>query len=343
MNILITSCGRRAYLIEYFKEALKKEGGGLVHASNADDFTPCAKKADRFVKSPLIYDEGYIDFIIDYCVDNEINAVISLFDIDLPVLAENRRRFEEKGIRLVVSSEDVVRICNDKLLTEKFCEKAGLFAPWTSCSLEETEAALAAGQVSFPVIIKARRGMGSLSMYVAEDIEELRVLYKKVLRGISSSYLKYEASRVKGEEVIFQEFIKGQEYGLDVVNDLEGKYVATLGKKKMAMRAGETDSAVTMKSEELEMLGKTVSEALGHVGVLDVDVIKDNATGKNYLIEMNARFGGGYPHAYECGVDHTKLICNNLKGIANTPCIGAYEEGMLMMKYSELKVLKNDR
>jgi carbamoyl-phosphate synthase large subunit len=174
--------------------------------------------------------------------------------------------------------------------------------------------------------------MGSLSMYVAEDIEELRVLYKKVLRGISSSYLKYEASRVKGEEVIFQEFIKGQEYGLDVVNDLEGKYVATLGKKKMAMRAGETDSAVTMKSEELEMLGKTVSEALGHVGVLDVDVIKDNSTGKNYLIEMNARFGGGYPFSHNAGADVPLAIIKWLSGKEADNALFEIREGVKAQK-----------
>ena len=117
MNILLTSAGRRTYLIEYFKDALR--GDGMVYASNSV-FTPTLAAADGYVVTPQIYDEGYIKFLLNYCADKDIMAVISLFDVDLPVLASNRTAFEDRGIKLIVSNAEFIKICNDKFLTYKF-------------------------------------------------------------------------------------------------------------------------------------------------------------------------------------------------------------------------------
>ncbi len=327
MNILITSCGRRAYLIEYFKEALKKEGVcGLVHASNATEFTPCASVADRFVKTPLIYEAGYIDFLIDYCKENDIKAVISLFDIDLPVLAKNKPRFEAEGITVVVSSPEFVEICNDKLLTCEFLKKNGIDTPRCFLSPKEAKEAIASGLISFPLVIKPRRGMGSLSMYFADNEAELDVFFKKVSRDIQKSYLKYEAALTDGREVIIQELAKGEEYGLDVISDINGKYVTTLVKKKIAMRAGETDSATVIDCPFLKNLGEKLASAPGQIGVLDADVFYDKKTGSISVIEMNARFGGGYPFSHFAGADVPRAIVCWLLG-------KAAEEELFKVKY----------
>jgi carbamoyl-phosphate synthase large subunit len=76
----------------------------------------------------------------------------------------------------------------------------------------------------------------------------------------------------------------------------------------------------------------------GYRGQIDIDIFEIN--GEYYISEVNPRFGGGYPHAYESGCDHMKLILNNLQGKVNEKKIGAYEEGIYMMKYNELKVLR---
>ena len=59
-----------------------------------------------------------------------------------------------------------------------------------------------------------------------------------------------------------------------------------------------------------------------------------------YISEVNPRFGGGYPHAYECGVNHMKLILNNLQGEQNKVNIGNYDEEIYMMKYNEIAIKK---
>ncbi len=112
MNILLTSAGRRSYLVDYFKQAWKNEG--LVHAANSHLHATSLFHADKYVITPGIYDENYVSFLLDYSVNNEISAILPLFDIDLPVLAKHRNLFEANGIRLIVSDAEVLKICNDK-------------------------------------------------------------------------------------------------------------------------------------------------------------------------------------------------------------------------------------
>ena len=177
MNILLTSIGRRTYLINYFKSALKDKG--LVYASNSV-MTYSLSKADKFVITPQIYDNDYIDFLLDYCSQEHITMIISLFDIDLPILARNRNRFEERGINVIVSDEKVTKICNDKWETYKFLTSIGLRSPRTYKDLSSAMAALSVGEISYPVIIKPRWGMGSIGIMKAENAIELDVLYRKV-------------------------------------------------------------------------------------------------------------------------------------------------------------------
>ena len=141
--------------------------------------------------------------------------------------------------------------------------------------------------------------------------------------------------------LMIQEFLDGQEIGADVYIDMiSGEPVSIFTKKKLKMRAGETDKAVSFKDERLfELISKFVKEA-GYKGQIDIDIFDIN--GEYYVSEVNPRFGGGYPHAYEAGCDHIKLILNNLFGKPNIPTLGDYEENIYMMKYNEIKILSNN-
>ena len=299
MNILLTSVGRRGYLVQYFKEALN--GNGKVFVSNSDANSPAFKYADAHVVSPLIYDNGYIDFLIDYCKKNNIEMLISLFDIDLYVLAKNKKRFEEIGVTVVVSDEEFIKVCNDKWLTYRYLSEKDIPTPKTYLSLENALSDISSNKLSFPLIVKPRWGMGSLEIFTADNEEELEVFYKKIKRNIENSYLKYESKEDLDNCVIIQEKIKGFEYGVDIINDLEGCYKNTVIRKKIGMRAGETDAAEIVENEKILDLTKKLAGYSKHIGNLDMDILSD---GKNYyILEMNARFGGGYPFSHLAGVN----------------------------------------
>lgn len=310
MNILFTSVGRRSYLVKYFKEALGDTG--QIYVANSSALSPAFLAADHFVVTPLIYEERYIPFLLDYCRENNICAIISLFDIDLPILSRKKQLFRDAGVNVIASDSDVIDICNDKWKTYQFLKENSFVVPQTYLSLDSAVDSINQGIIQFPVIVKPRWGMGSIAVYEAEDMEELNVFYKKTLKTIQKTYLKYESQENLEQSVLIQERIQGQEYGLDIINDLEGKYQTTICKKKYAMRAGETDCAVTVNSSILRNIGEALSKKLRHVGNLDCDVfLKD---GIPYVLEMNARFGGGYPFSHAAGVDLPRAIVCWLRG-----------------------------
>lgn len=325
MNILLTSVGRRSYLVEYFKEALA--GRGEVHVSNSSSLNPAFRCADHSVVTPLAYSKEYIPFLLDYCRQHRIVALLSLLDLDLPVLAAHREQFAAIGTRVLVSDAQVIATCNDKWRTYQFLQENGFNAPATWLS----PAAACREGARFPLLVKPRWGMGSLSIFEADDEEELALLFQKASRlTLSSSMLKYEAGQDARHCVVVQQKLAGQEYGLDVINDLEGRHQATIVKKKLAMRAGETDCAQVVASPLLEEVGRKLSAALGHIGNLDVDVFV--AEGRPYVLELNARFGGGYPFSHLAGVHLPKAIIAWLAGEAVAPSLLEARAGVVGQK-----------
>lgn len=323
MNILLTSVGRRTYLIDYFKDSLNNQG--KIHASN-NSYSYSMSHADANTITPSIYDDSYIDFLLNYCKENKIDAVISLFDIDLPVLSKNKYKFEQIGTKIIVSDLHAVNICNDKWQTYKFLHENNIKTPKTFLDLDLAQTALEYGSLSYPVILKPRWGMGSIGIYTAENQEELIILNKKLQKDIFNTYLKFESKKDKDNCVLIQEKINGDEYGLEILNDLEGSYVTTIAKKKIAMRSGETDIAEIIDATPFIPLSKRISETLGHVANLDVDCFLNN-NGELYVLEMNCRFGGQYPFSHLAGVNFPRQIIKWLLGEATdkallTPKIG---------------------
>jgi carbamoyl-phosphate synthase large subunit len=295
-------------MVKYFKEALT--GLGEVHASNNIE-TYSMKVADKSVITPLIYDTNYIDFLINYCNKNKINVIVPLFDIDLPILAKNKKIFSENNITVIVSDYDFINICNDKWLTYNFLIKNCFNVPTSYLSVDDALEAFNSKKINFPLIIKPRWGMGSIGIFEAENEEELLFLYRKTLKSIKNSYLKFESNQEFDRSIIIQEKLLGDEYGLDIFNDLHGNFLTCVPKKKLAMRAGETDSAVILENYELFEIGKKLSTISKHIGNLDVDcfLVKN----KFNILEMNCRFGGQYPFSHLAGVNFPKAIVKMLR------------------------------
>lgn len=310
MNILITSGGRRSYLVDYFRKALGKDGHVLV--SNNSSISTAYWAADAHFLLPQAFEEDYIPKLLALCKAEKVDALLTLFDVEIAILAKHRAAFEAIGVTLLVSPEECVAICNDKWKTYKFLRENGFDTIPSFLTVEEALLAVQEGRIHFPLIVKPRFGMGSLAIYTAENEEELRLLYKKSKRAIEKSFLHYESQAFPEYSVLIQACIQGQEYGLDIVNNLQGNYLNTIVKKKLAMRSGETDLAITEENPRLIALGQRISEHMGHYGNLDCDVfVQDD---KLYVLEMNARFGGGYPFSHIAGADVPKALVYCLRG-----------------------------
>lgn len=331
MNILITSVGRRYYIVNYFKEALKAYNG-KVFVCNSSSHTSAFHYADEAFVSPLIYDLTYVDFLLDLVKSKQITAVLSLFDADLPILATHRSRFSELGAQLIVSPLEIISICNDKWETYRFLRKYHFNAPKTYLHTIDVLEAIRVGEIVFPIIIKPRWGCGSIGIYEAETAEELIFFSKYVSKIIRNSYLNYESSKDPNKAVIYQEKLTGIEYGLDIINDLNCHYCNTVIRRKYALRSGETDIAQIEYNSDLEHVGKQLSYALKHMGNLDADLIYHN--NKYYFIDLNNRFGGGYPFSHAAGVNLPLAIINWLSGDRST-------QGGLLTPQQELLLCKD--
>lgn len=332
MNILFTCAGRRNYLINYFKQALN--GNGIVIAADMQQSAPAMIDADKAITVPSIYNKEYISSIIKIIKENEVNALISLNDLELPILSTYRKEIEATGIKLIVSDFNVINISFDKWLTIDFLNKIGLKTPKTFISLDEATHAIETGELTFPLIVKPRWGSASIGIESPENLEELKLVYYLQQIKLKRTILN-EASQGDIEHaILIQEKLGGDEYGIDVLNDFEGNYVGTFARKKLAMRSGETDKAISVIDSRIDTVGRTIGENLRHIGNLDCDIFDYN--GEFYILELNPRFGGGYPFSHEAGVNTAAIYVDWLNGIKNIFEHIRYKEKMMFSKYDKL-------
>lgn len=318
MNILILAAGTRNKIVQYFKRTF--EGVGNVIATDSSELAPAIYDADRFYIVPPITEKGYIDRIIEICKIENIDGVLSLIDPELSLLAENEKKFADVGTKVIGSPYQLCEMSLDKMKMHEWLINHGYLCADSWMDKEEFYKSFNEGKVTFPVFVKPNKGSASVNISKVYDCRMLDVLFSHDC------------------DLLIQEFLKGIEIGADVYVDMiSGEVVSIFTKKKIKMRAGETDKAVSFKNKELfDLIEHFVKEA-GFLGQIDIDIFE--CDGKFYISEVNPRFGGGYPHAFESGCDHMILILNNLNGIANKRNIGAYEEGTYMMKYNELKII----
>lgn len=317
-NILILSCGTRNKIVQYFRRALADEG--RVVAADCSELAPALYDADRYYIVPRMSEDGYIEVILDICMKEKISGVLSLIDPELSLLAGNADRFIAIGTTVVGSGYDICELCLDKYRMYQWLKEHGYHCARTWVEKEEFYGAADAGEVVYPVFVKPRDGSASMRITEAEDRRAVEFFMNR------------------SDGLIIQEFMHGQEIGADVYIDMiSGEVTSIFTKKKIKMRAGETDKAVSFKDKRLfELIERFVGDA-GFKGQIDIDIF--DVDGEYYISEVNPRFGGGYPHAYESGCDHMKLIVENLSGRTNAKNIGNYKENVYMMKYNEIKMV----
>ncbi|WP_185752383.1 ATP-grasp domain-containing protein [Butyrivibrio sp. AE2032] len=318
MNILFCSVGRRCELLKDFRNTLGDKVKIVV--TDNSHFAPALAFADVSYQVPLITHKDYIPTVLEICKNEKIDAVTTLIDPEIAILAEHRAEFEEIGVEVLAPYIETARLCFDKYEMYRYLSEKGVNTVRTFGNIGDFKAAFNAGEISFPVFVKPRTGSGSVG---ARRVESLELLEELMARD---------------ESLIVQELMTGKDMDADIyVDTVSHEPVAVFSKKKISTTIGGANKTISFKDQALFDFVTDALKVFEFNGPLDMDLFYQD--GKYYLSEINPRFGGAYLHAYGAGVDFIKFIYNNVVNKqANKPCIGEYEEDVVMMMYDSVVI-----
>ena len=318
MNILFCSAGRRVELLKDFRKSMDK--GDRIIAADLSNLAPALYVADTYYLVPRIDDPAYLDRILDICRREKINAVTTLIDPEIELLAKNRARFEEIGVEVLAPYTETAELCFDKFKMYQYLTAHGVPTTETWGDYASAMEAVESGRLVFPVFVKPRTGSGSVGARKVQDAETL-----KALCDADSS-------------LIVQRLMQGDLDADVYIDTISHKAVSAFSKRKLETKIGGASKTISFKDEKLFEFIRRITELLKFNGPVDMDFFYQDGT--YYLSEVNPRFGGAYLHAYGAGVDFIKLIKNNLDGIENAPVFGNYEDDVVMMMYDSVVVTK---
>lgn len=305
-KVLLSNAGRRTYLVEFALDLVRTGYPLEIHVSDCSGLSAAmhvAPEVHAHILPPVLENpEVYLIALLDLVKKQGIKVLFPLSDLDLLLLAENKSAFSDLGCQVIIASPQTILCCNDKTQTFAFCKEMGLPTP--------------------VICIESNLYQGP---YPA---------FKKHIFGSGSSGTKYIHSQqdlvdfVSGRDML-QPFISGEEFGLDILNSLDGEFVAVCVKRKLLMRAGETDKAEVIRDSALEALGRFISRSFRHIGNLDCDILRSD-DGSLFCIDFNPRFGGGYPFTHLAGYNYLKAILDMVRG--QTPSLPSSPKPITVMK-----------
>lgn len=291
MNILLTNSGRRTYFVKYLfelKDNYNKDIKIFVSETSKNTSSFWVDKRVNKIITPRVEknNEHYIEVLLKECRKNKINILIPLMDYELHLLALNREKF--KSINTTIILSDYITVLNflHKKKCYEICNDNGILVPKTWYNKNEI-------RTKKKIVVKKIKGSGSINFHIFKSKRQVPSYFDK--------------------SFLYQEFIDGQEYGMDILNDFSGKFLHSCVKKKIEMRSGETDKAEIVYNEKFIKIAKKISSVFRHVGNLDLDFII-NKRNQLYFIDFNPRFGGGYPFTHEVGFNYIKAIIKLYKG-----------------------------
>ena len=318
-NILFTSIGRRVFLVQHFKKVLLDLGleGKLVGADMSLS-APAMHVIDKKYQICRVMDRDYVPQLLDICTRENIKLLIPLIDTELLVLAEHKGQFGKMGVTALVSEPKVIQITVNKYNTYKFFVKHDIDTP----QVFNTNEVLKKRDINYPLLMKPVDGSAS----------------KGIIKINNKKELKFFKERIPNP--ILQEYIDGYEYTLDILADFSGTVRCVVARRRLEVRAGEVSKGMTEKDEEIITAGKKAVEALkGAIGPITAQGFLTEE-GKFKLIEINPRFGGGYPLAIKAGADYPRWIIEMMLGRDPEIKLDGWDDGLVMLRYDEAVFVK---
>lgn len=313
MNIIITSAGRRVSLVRAFQKELRfLVPNGRVFAADADpEASAACHVADGYVKVPLLDQPDYIEKLLEFCKENDIKLIIPTIDTELMLLSLHKDKFETNNVEVVISSESFIHKCRDKRIIHEFFESKGV-----ARAKEYTK-----DNYSLPLYIKPLDGSRSVDNYIIKSRSELREYH------------------FENEKLMFLEYLDHNEYEeftCDLYYDKKNTLKCVVPRKRIEVRDGEVNKGLTLRNELIPYIRKHLNIIEGARGCLTAQFFKHKTDNKVYGIEINPRFGGGFPLSYLAGANFPKwLIQEYLFDKEIEENFNSWESDLLMIRYDD--------
>jgi carbamoyl-phosphate synthase large subunit len=315
--ILLTGAGKRYDIVSCFAART------LTIVADPSPLAPAQYAAQVRVAVPRMDDPEYVPALLALCEEHGVGAVLPLTDLDIEILA---RGLEEHGLPALVPSAAVAHATYDKYETHLLLQRLGLPSPPTVLPEEDLDA------LSYPVMVKPRRGSGARSIHLAHDPAQARFFIDYVQRAPT-------AARPNGlagpEPVMVQRAMGGDELSIDCLGNRDGRCVNAIPRTMLESRGGESIKGQVIHDDELIELGRTAMEALGVRGPATIQVFRDPEIGIG-ITDVNTRFGGAFPapaYAALPGRTYPELIVRMAAGEHVEPHVGEFRAGMTFTRY----------
>jgi carbamoyl-phosphate synthase large subunit len=318
MNIIVTSAGRRVSLVREFQHELKsrKSNGKVYTCDSNPDLSSACQVSDGFFKVPSVSNEEYIDKLLSICIENFIRIVIPTIDPELLIFSNCRSRFEEQGVNIIVSSPEFISICRDKRLTHKYFDQYRI----------NRASDIDISRPLFPFFVKPYDGSCSEGAFIVED--ENAMSSKKFVDP-RNMFLQY----LSASEHI--------EYTIDLYYNRGSELACCVPRRRIEIRSGEVNKTVTEKNFIVPFILEKMKYLHGVVGCINFQIFVHNESKEIYGIEINPRFGGGYPLSYNAGANFPKWIIDEYVDDQTIEYFDGWETNLLMLRYDDEIIVRD--
>jgi carbamoyl-phosphate synthase large subunit len=340
VTVLVSSAGRRVELLRGFRRALDALGvDGRVVATDATWYSSAFHDADESVVVPRLDDPAFVPTLLEVCEKHSVDLIVPTIDTEMATWVAHRDRFTAAGVTIALSGPDVVDIAADKQRTHEWLVANG----FPTVEQATPEAVLADPTAwSFPLLVKPRFGSAGIGVTVVRDADDLAAairrheLSRPVPAGPATGGPATGRPATGG--MVVQTLARGREHTIDVLADRDGRCVCAVPRRRIEVRAGEVSKGLTVRSARLQDLASRLCAALpGAFGVIAVQVFvdgePDDPAAPLAVIEINARYGGGFPLALRAGADFPRWQLEEVLGLPSTAAADAWRDGLVMLRY----------
>ncbi len=311
-NIIITSAGQRVALVRDFKETLVRffPTAKVFTTDMNPELAPAAYVSDGCFEVLRVTDENYIPQLLDICKNNEIGMIVPTIDTELLVLAKNKKLFNDNGIIVSVSDLDFITVCRDKRNTGDFLEEHNIRVPKEVDKYNPT----------FPLFAKPYDGSLSTNLHYIKNAEELT---QEILDDPKLLFMEY----------IDKETYK--EYTIDMYYGKDNRVKCIVPRERIKIRAGEINKGLTVKHPLMEYIKERLDKIEGCIGCICIQVFFNPETEDVVGIEINPRFGGGYPQSYVAGGNYPEMLIKEYFLGEEISYIDDWKDNLLMLRFDD--------